>query len=216
MFKIDSPIINFLSRLVDIVVLNLLFLICSIPVVTMGASLTAMYYVTVKMVKNEESYIWRDFFKSFKQNFKQATIIWCLNLFAIVVLVVDVLVVYRGISGEHSSMLLIAVIFMGIILTAEMLYVYPVLSHFENSVKNTIRNAFILALGNLPYTVLFLIIGVFPLLAFISPVGGYVAPLILLMGVSGPAYLCSLGWKRIFAKLESKEKFSGENEQEED
>ena len=67
-FNFEGPVFSFLSRLADLFWLNLLFVICSIPVITIGASSTALYYVTLKMAKDEEGYITRSFFKSFKEN----------------------------------------------------------------------------------------------------------------------------------------------------
>ena len=72
----DSPVMRFLSRLCDLIILNLLCIVCCIPIITAGASITALFSVTLKMVKGEESYIAKGFFKGFKDNFKQATIIW--------------------------------------------------------------------------------------------------------------------------------------------
>ena len=66
MFKLDSPLMNFLSKIADIMILNLLIIICSIPVFTIGAAVSAAYYMAFKMVKNEETYIVRGFFKAFK------------------------------------------------------------------------------------------------------------------------------------------------------
>ena len=69
--SIDGPVMRFLGKVADMMILNLLVLFCSIPIITMGAALTAMHYVALKVVRNEESYITKDFFKSFKMNFKQ-------------------------------------------------------------------------------------------------------------------------------------------------
>ena len=63
----DSKMMSFLSRIFDLIILNILFVLCSLPVITIGSSLTALYSVTLKMVRNEESYIFRSFFKSFKE-----------------------------------------------------------------------------------------------------------------------------------------------------
>ena len=79
-FNLDNPLMQFLSTLTDIVILNVISLICCIPVVTIGASLTALHYVTIRMARKEEGYIIRDFFKSFRQNFIQSTVIWLLFL----------------------------------------------------------------------------------------------------------------------------------------
>ena len=75
LFNMDNKFFTVMGRVADLIMLNVVFLICCLPIVTIGASLTALHYVTLKMARNEESYIIRSFFKSFKQNFKQATII---------------------------------------------------------------------------------------------------------------------------------------------
>ena len=72
----DNVITRALSKICDMICLNVLWVICSIPIVTIGASTTALYTVMLKMVRNEEGYIFRGFFKAFKENFKQSTIIW--------------------------------------------------------------------------------------------------------------------------------------------
>ena len=77
LFDTDNIVWRFLGRVADLVILNFLFLLCSIPIVTIGASWTALYSVTLKAVKNEESYIAKGFLEGFKENFKQSTI--CLS-----------------------------------------------------------------------------------------------------------------------------------------
>ena len=72
----DNVIVRALNKICDMVCLNVLWLICCIPIITIGASTTALYTIMLKMVKNEEGYIFRGFFKAFKSNFKQSTIIW--------------------------------------------------------------------------------------------------------------------------------------------
>lgn len=66
-FSIDGKGFRFLSTMSELVTLNLLWLLCCIPIVTIGASTAALYTITIKMVKNEDSYVIRGFFSSFKQ-----------------------------------------------------------------------------------------------------------------------------------------------------
>ena len=213
MFSPDSPVVSFLGKIADLIIINLLVVVCSLPVFTIGASWTALYYVTVKMVKNEESYVMRDFFKSFKQNFRQATVIWLINLIVVLVLCADVLMIRRGMTEGMPQFLIIAMGVMAVITIAVMIYVYPVLSHFDNSVKNTIKNAFILSISNFPYTLLFVAVIAVPfLIAFYTNVGYRLLPIYILVGISGPAYICSIGWKRIFSKLEPTPDTIGEHD----
>ena len=76
----DNPVISGMSRIFDMMCLNVLWLVCSLPIFTIGASTTAMYTVMLKVVKNEEGYIVKGFFKAFKENFKKSTIIWLILL----------------------------------------------------------------------------------------------------------------------------------------
>ena len=73
LFNIDSPIMTFLSRVADLVILNILYVVCCLPIFTIGAATSALYYQVMKMSKNEESYAFRGNFKAFKDNFRKAT-----------------------------------------------------------------------------------------------------------------------------------------------
>ena len=79
-FNYDNPVWRFIGKLGDLMILNILWVICSIPIFTMGASTTAVYYVTMKLVRGDDGYTLRNYFKSFKDNFKQATVICLLML----------------------------------------------------------------------------------------------------------------------------------------
>ena len=122
-FGLESPFMNFLNRVADLIWLNILTMICCIPVVTIGASLTAMNYVLLKMAKNEEGYITKAFFKSFKQNFKQATLILLIQLVIYGILVGD-LFIFRYASMDFPGWLQIAVIAVGILVTFATIYLY--------------------------------------------------------------------------------------------
>ena len=86
-FSLDSKFSQIMGRVFDLMMLNIIFLIMCIPIVTIGANFTAMYYVTLKMIKNEETYIFRTYWKSFRENFKQATAIWLILLAVLIVLI---------------------------------------------------------------------------------------------------------------------------------
>lgn len=85
-FDLESPLMRVLNRVADLMILNLLMVVCCIPIITTGAAVTAMHYVLLKMVRGEEGYLIRGFFKSFKANFKQATLIWLIMLVVIAVI----------------------------------------------------------------------------------------------------------------------------------
>ena len=213
MFSPDSPVISFLGKIADLIIINLLVILCSIPIFTIGASWTAMYYVTVKMVKNEESYVARDFFKSFRQNFRQATVIWLINLMILLILGADALIIRNGLMEGIPQAMIVAMGIFAVFVIAIMVFVYPLLSHFDNTIKNTIKNAFLLSISRFPYTVMFIIVISVPFAAaFLTNAGFRLFPIFLLIGITGPAYICSYGWKKIFEKLDPVTDTIGEND----
>ena len=162
-FSMDNKFFTFMNKVADLCILNIICLVCCIPIVTAGASITAMYYVTLKMVRNEEAYIVRSFFKSFKDNFKQATIINLIMIAVGAILYLD-LNVAKNMPGSAGQ--IFHVIFMAfvIIYYVLFLYVYPILARFYNTIRNTIKNALFMAIRHLPYTVVMVLIGLCPLL----------------------------------------------------
>ena len=129
LFNLDSPLMQALSRVADIMLLNVLTFICCIPIVTAGASLTAMHYMCLKMARNEETYITRGFFKSFKENFKQATIIWLIQLVVIFVLGYDFFIMYTAEKGLHI-VLQVLIFIVTILVALTSTFVYPILAKF--------------------------------------------------------------------------------------
>ncbi|MCR4651694.1 MAG: YesL family protein [Lachnospiraceae bacterium] len=205
-FNMDNPVFVFLGRVADLIFLNFLAIICSLPIFTIGASWTALYYTTVKMVKKEESYIAKDFFKSFRLNFKQATGIWLVNLLVLLVFLLDLDIIF---DPEMSIPKVVMVIIFAVMFIAVsiMICIYPLLSRYTNTVKGTVKNAALVALANPGKVLLFVLFIGLPHLYIYMLMYGFeelmrAFPFYLMLGYSGPAYLCSLFWKKIFNKLE--------------
>lgn len=147
----DNVVVRALSKLGDMICLNVMWLVCCIPVVTIGASTTALYTVMLKLVKNEEGYVFRGFLKAFKTNFKQSTIIWLIVLVLGIVWTVDFRVagLMPGMAGIVMSAIFLA---LGFILLSVLLYIFPLTARYENGIKATFKNALILTVARLPYT----------------------------------------------------------------
>ena len=158
-FNMDSGLFRFLSRLADLMILNILFLLTCIPIVTIGASCTALYYVTMKMARDEDAYIAPSYFKSFKENFKQATIIWVVALLLIVLLFFDFQIL-SVMTASFVTVIRIALISVSLVMAMVLLYTFPVLAKFYNSIKNTVKNAFFMSIRHFPKTLLMLVISV--------------------------------------------------------
>lgn len=212
-FDMNNKFFSFMSKVADLCILNIICVVCCIPVITAGASITAMYYVTLKMVRNEEAYIVRSFFKSFKQNFKQATIINLIMLLIGLVLYVDLNVskAMQGGAGQIFQVIFMAFVLIYFIL---FLYVYPVLARFYNTIKNTIKNALFMAVRHLPYTVVMVLIAACPLLLLLVKsyqIQSTLFVLFLLMGFALIAYCNSYFLAKIFDNYMPKEEAGQES-----
>ena len=199
MFNYENPVWQFMGRIADLMILNAMALIFSVPIITIGASWTALYYCTVKIVRKEDTYVWKEFWNSFKNNFKQATIIWLILIPFLAILFIDVLMWYNDPTLLPKVLKVTTVIVICIVL-AITIYVFPILSHFENTTRNTLKNAFLVSMINIPYTFYFIILLLLPIV--IVWIDLRFMMLDMLMGISLPALLASFGWSRIFKKLE--------------
>ena len=181
-FSYDSKFGQLFIKLSYGCCLNILWLICCLPIVTIGASTTALYYTSFKIAKDEGSYITTMFFRSFKQNFKQATVIWLIMLAAGLLIVADAILLYRLRATSTGTLaviwtLLLACIFACMIAYVIVLtYIFPLLSIASNTTANMFKNAFLIGTHYLFVTILvlfvhyamfFLVVNVFtPLIIF--------------------------------------------------
>lgn len=200
LFDLDSPIMRALTKMADLMLLNLLTLICCIPIITAGASFTALHYMALKLRRNEESYIIRGFFKSFKQNFKQATIIWLINLLALIILVGDFYIIY-SMGESFNKVLQVIIAIVAIIVLFISTFVYPVLAKFDNPVFRTIKNAFVISILQFPKTILMFILNWLPWIIMLTVI--QISPLAIIFGFSAPAYASAFLYSNFFKKLET-------------
>lgn len=224
LFDIDSPLIIFLGKMADMMWLTILTMVCCIPIITVGPSLTALHYVALKMVRNEDGYITRSFFKAFKENFRQATIIWLLFLVVFVFLFVDYrIIITAGTEVNIVVQLLIFVI--GVFTVFTFMYVWPVLAKFENTIKRTIMNAFAISGVQFFKSLLMLLINLTPFLLwyFVQPQIPNIFPILFVFWFSVPAYLSAKLYDKFFRTMEdrileqqAKEHEGDENTKEED
>lgn len=202
-FNADSPLMEGLSKITDLVILNLVVLVCCLPVITAGAALTGMHYVLLKMVRNEEGYIVRSYFKSFKENFLQATGMWLIFLAVGILFVLD-LRLSGGAAGTAVKLpaafryLLIAA---GIYIFMIYLYAFPLLARYTNTVFGTMRNAAVLTVASFPRTIGMTVAVI--ALPFIVWLFKPVLPLLVLLGISGPGYICALLYSPVFERIEA-------------
>ena len=199
-FSMEGKFFNGMTKLANLLWLNILMVICCIPVITAGAAITAMYSVTLPMTRDEEGYITRSFFKAFKSNFLQATAMWLIILAGVVVLFLDVHILGNYLT-QFIGVLLIPMCFLLLVLLELYLYAFPLQAYFKNTIKGTLGNALKLAVAHLPYTFVFVLLQIMPwiVIAKVSNPGLLVA---MGWGIAGIAYICSFAYRGIFQKYE--------------
>lgn len=153
----DSPVIAFLNKLTDLVLLNVLWLICSVPIVTIGASTTAMYYVSITSIRCGDGYVVRRFFKSFKESFRQITPVWLIMLICGMLFIGD-LIFWNQVEEPIGKIMLIMSVVIIMLLSVIGLWIFPVFAKFTGSRRNLMKNAAAFAIGYLPYTAIVLVI----------------------------------------------------------
>lgn len=204
-FNMDSPIMRFLSRLCDLMILNILCLICCIPIVTIGASITALYSVTLKCKRRRFLYC-KGFFKRIPPNFKISTIIWLILLVIGALLAFD----FRAVNMLPAALQNVFRVLVGAFITFYILlfsYIFPYIARFENGIKDTIKNSVLISILNLPRTLLIVLlpIGLVVFTFLTKTTLAYGSLLWFLMGVSFVAYVNSISFRIVFAKYEPSE-----------
>lgn len=203
LFNIENPVMQFLFKVCDMMILNVLFILSCIPVFTAGAALSALYTMSFRILRGREGYIVRDYFKAFAANFKQATPIWigCVLLFLF--MRYDSLIIHSMDSGmgQVISVLFYAIV---LVLAAMFLYLWPILAYFVCTTKQVVKNALYMCLGHLPWTALLLLY--FGLIWFIMTRStltlGIVVAVSMVCGFSLTAWITGKIFLKIFARYQ--------------
>ena len=197
LFNPNNMFFRFMSRISDLMILNFLWIICSLPIITIGASTTALYDVTLKLVNEEEGYLFKGFFKSFKENLKKATIIWIIILFVFFIIGVNLTfwIKYKSIAGNIPMSIILFILFL--FLPTE-IYIFPILSNFKKTIKETIKYAFILSIKYLPYSLIIILISL--IFIGVTAIFPFTILFMIFVGFAFYAYINSYLFRIIFKK----------------
>ena len=197
LFSYDSLFSRFLYFVADIVTLHSLWLVYSLPIVTIGASTTALYYSCMKRIRTGEGYVGQNFRRSFRENFRQSTVIWLVLLVVGFVFICDLRIGMALDSFAGTFMLVSCSVFL-IPLLLLFLYIFPVQAKFENPVFENVKNALIMSIRHFPCSLLLIAIyGTFALLLFSFPP---FAGLLICCGAGLTGYVTSNIFVYIFRK----------------
>lgn len=197
LFDMENPVMRSLSAAADLIVLNLLTILCCLPVLTMGAALTALNAAAIRIVRGEETAPVKDYFRAFRENFKKGTVLGLIFLLIFVVLLADYLA-----AGSYVPILrpVIAAIALLVLMLGQ--YAFALLARYENTLRGTLKNALLLAVGYFPRT---LGMAVFTVVLWLLAIQflRYGAPILFLFGLSLPCYVTVLLLQKVFDHLEN-------------
>ena len=203
LFRYDSKFWDILEEISDIIILNFLFIICSIPIITIGASSSALYTVSLKKTNEENISVFKEFMRSFKSNFKISTLAWIFTIILASMLFLDfyisnlISIKFIGVGLKFISTLV------SILLIFNITYLFPMISKFDNTLKNTIINSTIISIQYLPYTIIMSILNILwiVLLCLLFNSYHYILFFYIIIGFGIVSYINSIILNRIFLKL---------------
>lgn len=156
-FNLDNPFFATLGKICDLIILSLLYLVVCLPIITIGPASTALYYTVVKVIRRGRSYIFREFFRSFRLNFKRGAIVGVSLTLIFMLLVFDLIFAYGLAAPDENrsqgSMILGLFIGLTVLAVAFSIYVFPILSRFDMTVKQLIKAAIYMSIRHIIFTI---------------------------------------------------------------
>lgn len=206
-FNMDNGFFTFLSKVCDMLFLSIVGVLLCIPIITIGPAYTAMYYATVKVIRRERGYLFREYFKSFRLNFKRAAILGVILTILFAVVIYDLVWSFNALngSGEKGSILFGVFVAITVLLVCFTLYAFPVLSRFDMTIKQLIKAASFMSMKHIVTTLGMLIVTAIGLL------GLYLMPILIFIIPGVIVFVNSLLMERVLKKYMPKNETEEEN-----
>ena len=154
-FNYDNKLMQGLDKFFNVCYLSIVWLLACIPIITIGAANTALYYTANKVLKHNRGYVWKDFWGAFRANFKQSTIVCLVTLGLALLMCFDTYVMWKFAAagyGIGKIYIFFTIVLAFVIMWA--VYVFPYIGRFANTTKAIMKNALLLAFAHLPKTLL--------------------------------------------------------------
>ncbi len=207
LFNMDNPLFRTIGKLADLVWVNVLTLLCALPVVTAGASFSAMYYLLLRMAENDQGALTRGFFRAFRENFRNATKAWLVELAVLALYLYNLYLLRAGILDGYGALkdlsfaLIVVILFLTVVVGN---YIFALLARYENGLRKTVKNAFLLMFAFFPRSLCMGIIMLFPLALMM--LSNYFFWLWCLYGLAYPGYVIAMLMVAIFRRTEKTER----------
>ena len=203
-FRGDSAYSQIMTKVFDIFWLSVLSILCCIPVITIGASISSLYYVMLKLVRDEETAVTRNYFKAFKENFLQSLPVTLILIVIVGILAADFHILGQG-ENKSTSIIYGCCVVILLAAAAVFSYVFPLMARYQNTIRKTFENAARLAASHLWQTAVMVVVNLFPLGWFLISAETFAAIfwIWVFVGLGIQAFVNSLIIRKIFDKLEA-------------
>lgn len=209
--NIKTNIFQKLEKFGDLFIINILFIITSIPIFTIGAATTAMYSFTTKLVKDQEGPVWKSYWSAFKKNFKPATKVWLVIMAILAAMYVEYVLSY-SMTGLGYALMLGLMALEAVFLSFTLPMLFPMVARYENTTGNYIKNSFLISVANIGSWFYLFFIWVLPIALYASNnkilYYSWVLWLLILIGVL--AYASSMVVNKLYDKIENKDESDAE------
>lgn len=205
LFHSDNPFLQFLAQLGDLILVNALFLICCVPIFTIGAASAALHKVTQDIAQEEKQGIIKTFFRAFRVNFKQATIAWLIAAVLLFGMGCNFLLVTAYFSGTTALILKGVLVLILALILSVIACLFPLMARYNNSLKEHVVNAGILTVIKLPKVLVIVFMNILPFLTLYISVYTFFGMLIywLSLGFGFNGYLTSTLLAPVFGEMEA-------------
>lgn len=210
-FSWDSPLSQSISRAVDYVVINILWLVCCIPIVTIGAATTARFYVAMKIVRREEPSVYKSFFKSFKENFKISTKMWLLEIAVLLFFLLDWSLILQAEPTQLTFIFKILLLIVSILVLSMCFSSFAFIARFEMTFFEYIKASAVFSFIKFPRMVLALVMFVSPVILLYLYMQWLPAVVTVIPALE--LYFNAAMFVRAFKKLEPEKKEEPEEEE---
>lgn len=204
-FSFDGPFFRFLEKISDLFIVNLLTLVLMLPVITGGAALTAAHKVMQNMVINHDQPVFKTYFQTFFSEFKHATLVWLMALALLAILLYNMTIVYVTFSGSLQFFLYLMLAVASTLFLGTGCFAFPMIARYENTLKEHLRTSLLLAITNLPRTVVMLVMYLAPVIILLLSIDVFfrVSIFWLMLGISLTVYCTTKMIYPVFQKLEA-------------
>lgn len=200
-FKLNGKFFSFLGQFANFIILNLLCIVCSLPIITAGPAICSLYRCMMKISKKEDIHPFNEFFHGFRDNFRQGCILQLLMLLIGFFLYFDLKLILPSFGSSILFKILTCFFMMlGLVFLLTLTMLYPVQAQFSNTIFGTLKNALLLAVSHLPYTVVMLLLNLLPVILLLIWMNGFLfmVPFYIFLGFSVTCYLNCFFTKKIF------------------